>query len=79
MARTQVTGGMIADEGVVRADLNVSTPGSAVIRKVIAGAGVSIAQTGVDAGTGDVTIAATGGGGTTIGKGWAVSNGFGGI
>jgi hypothetical protein len=34
-----------------------------VVRKVIAGAGISFTQTGVDAGTGDVTISATGGGG----------------
>jgi hypothetical protein len=40
----------------MRADLNTSVVGSAVIRKVIQGAGVAFSSTGVDTGTGDVTI-----------------------
>jgi hypothetical protein len=40
----------------MRADLNTSVVGSAVIRKVIQGSGVAFSSTGVDTGTGDVTI-----------------------
>ena len=36
--------------------LNTTTAGSALITKVIAGANVNITNTGVDAGTGDVTV-----------------------
>lgn len=60
MAITRVTDEQIKDEGVTRADLNVSTPGQAVITKVVAGPGVSISQTGIDDGTGDVTVSVTG-------------------
>lgn len=56
MARTQVKGTQLGDESVGRPDLNVSTAGQAVTRKIIAGTGVTISSTGVDAGTGDVTI-----------------------
>jgi hypothetical protein len=41
---------------ITRALLNTSLAGSAVIAKVIAGTGISLIQTGPDAGTGDVTI-----------------------
>lgn len=51
----------IRDGEVKRADLNTTTTGSAVITKIIAGTNISITSTGVDAGTGDVTIDATGG------------------
>lgn len=62
---------------VIRYTLNTTTPGQAVIRKLIAGAGLSISYTGVDEGTGDVTISlgstsggtgggTGGGGGTTL-------------
>lgn len=43
--------------------LNQTTPGDAVVLRIIAGTNVSISSTGADAGTGDVTINATGGGG----------------
>lgn len=56
MARTQLPTTLIADETIVRADLNVGTSGSAVIRKLIQGTGISISSTGADAGTGDVTV-----------------------
>jgi hypothetical protein len=48
---TDILGGSI-----IRYDLNTTTPTQAVIRKIIAGTGVSITSTGVDSGTGDVTI-----------------------
>lgn len=53
----------IADGTIQRQDLDASTAGSAVIRKVLPGSGVSIISTGPDPGTGDVTISATGVGG----------------
>lgn len=56
MPRTQLPTTLIADETIVRADLNVSTSGSAVIRKLIQGTGITISSTGVDTGTGDVTV-----------------------
>lgn len=61
MARTRITGDLIRDGSVTRADLNVTDTGSAVIAKVVAGTGISLSSTGPDAGTGDVTITATGG------------------
>jgi hypothetical protein len=42
--------------GVQRDDLDVTTSTKAVIAKVIQGSGVSISSTGVDSGTGDVTV-----------------------
>jgi hypothetical protein len=45
---------------ITRALHNTTTAGSAVINKVIAGTGITITNTGVDAGTGDVTVNATG-------------------
>lgn len=56
MARTQVRSAQLEDEGITRADLNVSTSGLAVVRKVIQGTGIAISATGADAGTGDATI-----------------------
>lgn len=63
MAKTEVRGGQIKDATVQRLDLDATTAGSAVIRKVIAGTGVTISETGPDAGTGDVTINVSGSGG----------------
>lgn len=56
MTQTQLRGNQFLDGTVQRADLDVTTAASAVIRKAIAGAGVTLTSTGVDAGTGDVTI-----------------------
>lgn len=61
MARTQVRTLQIEDGGVQRSDLNTTTSGSAVVTKVVAGSGITITQTGIDAGTGDATIALTSG------------------
>lgn len=60
MPSTLIRGNQVVDEGIQRIDLNVTTAGQAVIRKVIAGTGVTLTSTGVDAGTGDVTINASG-------------------
>jgi hypothetical protein len=64
MALTQARGGQILDESIQRADLNATTAGSAVIKKLILGGslsaqGMTLTQTGVDGGTGDVTLAGT--------------------
>ena len=54
MGRTQLTSREIGN--VQRNDFDIITVGQAVITKIIAGGGVSISQTGVDVGTGDVTV-----------------------
>lgn len=60
MARTQLTGLQVTDGSIQRSDLDVTTAGSAVIRKVIGGTGITLSSTGPDAGTGDVTVNAAG-------------------
>lgn len=56
MPRTQITGEQVDDGSIKRDDLNIDDPGQAVIRKLIAGTGINLVSTGVDAGTGDVTV-----------------------
>lgn len=56
MPRTQISSNDIGDECVKRDDLNETTPGQAVTKRIIAGVGININETGVDTGTGDVTI-----------------------
>lgn len=56
MARTQITGRLIEDSSVGRPDVNTNTSGQALITKLIVGSGLNSSQTGVDAGTGDVTV-----------------------
>jgi len=60
MATTQVRGKQVLDQTIQRDDLDVGTVGQSVIRKVVQGTGVTMSATGADAGTGDVTINATG-------------------
>jgi len=59
MAITQVRGTQVLDGSVQRTDLDVTTAGQAVIRKIVQGAGITISSTGADSGTGDVTVTAT--------------------
>lgn len=54
--RTQLSGNQVLDGSVQRTDLDSTTAGQAVIKKLVAGSNVSLTSTGVDAGTGDVTI-----------------------
>ena len=54
--KTVIRSEQIGDAEVKRADLNVTTSSSAVIAKAVQGTGISLSSTGVDAGTGDVTI-----------------------
>lgn len=56
MGITLITDGQILDQGITRADLNTTTTGHAIITKAIAGQGISLSSTGIDEGTGDVTI-----------------------
>ncbi len=65
MATTQVRSEQIGDTQIKRADLNTATSGSAVVTKIIGGTNVTLGSTGADAGTGDVTINASSGGGMT--------------
>jgi hypothetical protein len=65
LAKTEIRGGQIKDTSVQRSDLDISTIGEAVVRRIIAGTNVTLGSTGVDTGTGDVTINSSGGGGFT--------------
>lgn len=60
MGRTQFASENYGDGLTKRPDVNINEAGSALIRKILAGAGINITFTGVDSGTGDVTIIATG-------------------
>jgi hypothetical protein len=64
MGRTQLGTANVGDGSVGRDDLNATVAGQAVVRKIIAGSGVTLSQTGPDTGTGDVTISVSGGGGS---------------
>lgn len=63
MAQTVIRGTQILNGSVQRADMNTGTAGQAVITKVIGGTGISLASTGMDSGTGDVTVSASAFGG----------------
>lgn len=56
MAITQLKTTQIGTNAVNRDDLDVTTTTKAVVVKVIAGTNVTLGSTGVDAGTGDVTV-----------------------
>ena len=66
MSVTQITTTQVKDGSINRDDLDITTTGKAVVRKIIAGTNITITETGVDAGTGDVTINASGGGGGSL-------------
>jgi hypothetical protein len=57
MAATVVRGAQVKDGTIQRVDVDASTAGQALIRKLIQGAGIALSSTGADAGTGDVTAA----------------------
>ena len=59
MARTQLTGNQVGDSSIQRRDLDAITAGQAVVTRLIAGANISFTSTGIDSGTGDVTITTT--------------------
>jgi hypothetical protein len=56
MAKTEIRSAQIKDSTVNRDDLDTATTGKAVVAKIIAGTNITLGSTGVDAGTGDVTI-----------------------
>jgi hypothetical protein len=56
MPRTQINGTLIGDGTVARADINTTVAGQALITKLLVGTGLNATRTGVDVGTGDVTI-----------------------
>ena len=45
---------------VGRSQLNIITPNQAVVRRLIAGLGIGLSSTGIDSGTGDVSVFVTG-------------------
>lgn len=55
----EINGKQIKDGTVCRADLNIDLTGQAVIRRVINSSDIALSSTGVDSGTGDVTISLT--------------------
>ncbi len=56
MAQTLIQSDGLAPGCIIRSKLNTTIAASAVIAKVLAGAGITLAFTGVDSGTGDVTV-----------------------
>jgi len=54
--RTQVKGKQVLDQSISRDDINVSTQGQALITKLVLGDNLSATSTGIDSGTGDVTL-----------------------
>lgn len=59
MSKTELTTDLLGTNSVTRQDLDTSTSSRAVVAKVLVGDFVSESQTGVDTGTGDVTITLT--------------------
>lgn len=79
MSSTLVRKSQIRPLNIVRSDINTTTSGSALITKIIAGTGLTLSSsTGVNPGTGDVTVAlsiatASTLGGVKIGSGLTVA------
>jgi len=59
MSRTEVGSKQIKDQTITVDDLNITIPDKAVITKITAGDNINIESTGVDSGTGNVTINAS--------------------
>ena len=59
MPRTRISTREIGNGEVKKEDLNITLPNQAVIQQILAGVGISLDFTGVDEGTGIVTISAT--------------------
>ena len=56
MPRTQISGAQVLDGSIERHDHNTTIAGQAVITRLLAGTGMVLTNTGVDSGTGDVTV-----------------------
>ena len=59
MSRTQLTGSQVSDYSIQRHDLDSITPGQAVVTRLVAGKYIELISTGIDSGTGDVTVNST--------------------
>jgi len=57
MPATQIRGTQVQDGTIQRADVDTTTSAKALITKVLDGQGIKSSASGVDAGTGDVTVA----------------------
>lgn len=56
MPVTNIRGQQILNATIQREDLDITTASKAVVAKIVQGTGISLSSTGVDSGTGDVTI-----------------------
>lgn len=70
MPQTLIQSDGLAPGCITRAKLNTTLAASAVIAKVLAGAGIALSYTGVDSGTGDVTVTGLPTAIPTGGNGW---------
>jgi hypothetical protein len=62
MPATNIRGSQILNSTIQRQDLDTATTGQAVVAKLVQGTNVVLSSTGVDSGTGDVTISVPTGG-----------------
>src|ERR1700757_3331801 len=58
MSQTVIRGSQLLNNTVQRQDMDTSTVGQAVVTKIVQGTGITLSSTGVDSGTGDVTVTA---------------------
>jgi hypothetical protein len=56
MARTQIPTTLIEDGSIRRVDINTTTTGQALATRIFVNSPLTISSTGVDSGTGDVTL-----------------------
>ncbi len=61
MPPTVIRGTQVLDGSIQRSDLDVSTTGKAVVAKLVQGTNITLSSTGVDSGTGDVTVSSVAG------------------
>jgi hypothetical protein len=74
MSATLIRGTQVLNASIQRVDLDTVTPGQAVVTKIVQGTGIVLSSSGVDSGTGDVTVSALASLGTwttlTLASGW---------
>lgn len=56
MAVTQLTNRQLGAKSVTNAQEDITTTGVAVVSKITAGNNITLSSTGIDAGTGNVTV-----------------------
>jgi hypothetical protein len=75
MPATAIRGQQVLNGSIQRVDLDTTTTGQAVTTKIVQGTNITIASSGIDPGTGDVTISATADPGTwttpSFATGWS--------